>query len=98
MTGKIVSGCSYNATVEWEDGSIPHEPLNIFGPDAPELCAEYGQKHDLLNVPRWEHFHHITNSKKILLQMINAAKLKSFHNTVQYMYGVGIPCYTKNVL
>ena len=33
-------GCNYNDTVEWEDGSITHEPLNIFGHDAPEICAE----------------------------------------------------------
>ena len=30
--------------------------------------------------------------------MINGAKLKSFHNIVQYLYGVCIPCNTKEVL
>ena len=30
--------------------------------------------------------------------MINATKVKSFHNTVQYMYGVHIPCDTKEAL
>ena len=33
-------GCNYNVTVEWEDRSITHEPLNSFGHDAPETCAE----------------------------------------------------------
>ena len=52
--------CNYNVTVEWEDGSIMHEPHNIFGHVAPEICAEYGQKHDLLNEPGWKCFHRIT--------------------------------------
>ena len=39
-------GYDYNATVKWEDGSITHEPLNTFGHDAPEICAEYRHKHD----------------------------------------------------
>ena len=90
--------CSYNITVEWEDGSITHEPLNIFGHDAPEICVEYGQKHDLLNETGWKCFHHIAKSKKKLQQMTYAAKLKSFHTTVQYMYGVCIPCNTKEAL
>ena len=30
--------------------------------------------------------------------MINAAKVKSFHNTVQYTYGVCIPCDTNKAL
>ena len=35
-------GCKYTATVEWEDRSITYEPLNISGPDATEISAEYG--------------------------------------------------------
>ena len=30
--------------------------------------------------------------------MINAMKVRSFHNTVQNMYGVHIPCDTKEAL
>ena len=43
--------------LEWENGSITHEPLNIFCHGAPEICAEYGQKHDLLNEPGRKCFH-----------------------------------------
>ena len=57
-------GCNYNATVEWEYSSITHEPLNIFGHDAPEICAEYGQKHNLLNEAGWKQFCHIANQKE----------------------------------
>ena len=44
-------GCNYNVTVEWEDRSITHKPLSLFGCDSPEICAEYGQKHNLLHEP-----------------------------------------------
>ena len=27
--------------------------------NAPEICAEYGQKHDLPNEHGWKQFHHI---------------------------------------
>ena len=40
------------------------EPLKIVGLDALELCAEYGQKHDLLNEPSWIWFCHVPQSKK----------------------------------
>ena len=64
----------------------------------PEICAEYRQKHSLLNETGWEKFHVITKSKKRLQHTMNAVKLKSFHTTVQYMYGVWIPHSTKKVL
>ena len=56
-------GWNYNDTVEEEDGSITHEPLNIFSCNAPDICPEYGQKHNLLNEPGWKWFHHITKLK-----------------------------------
>ena len=36
--------------------------------------------------------------KKKPQHMINTAKMKSIHNTVQYMHGVHIPCDTKEAL
>ena len=59
------------------------------------MWAECEEKNDLLNEPGWKQFCHITKSKKKLQYMINAVKVKSFHNTVQYMYGVHIPHDTK---
>ena len=90
--------CNYNGTIEWEERSITHEPIPILGHDVPEIYAEYRQKHDLLDEPRWKQFQHIAKSKKKLQHMINAPKMKSFHNTVQYMYSVHIPCNTKKAL
>ena len=40
------------------------EPLKIVGLDMLELCAEYGQKHDLLNEPSSIWFCHVAKSKK----------------------------------
>ena len=57
-------GCSFNVTVEWEDGSITHEPHNIVSHNAPEICSEYRQKHNLLNEPGWKWFHHIHQIEK----------------------------------
>ena len=37
---------------------------DIFGHDVPEICAEYGQKHDLLDEPGWKQFCHIAKSKQ----------------------------------
>ena len=34
-------GCSYNVTVEWEDGSITHKPINSFTHDTAEIYVEY---------------------------------------------------------
>ena len=91
-------GCSYNVTVEWEDDSITHGPLNIFGHDAPEICVEHRQKQDLLNEPGWKCFHCIAKLKKKVQQMTDAAKLKRFCKTVQEMCGVCIPHETKEAL
>ena len=43
-------------------------------------------------------FHHTAKLKKKLQCMINTAKVKSFHNTVQYIYGVDIPFDTKEAI
>ena len=73
-------------------GSITYEALNIFGHDAPEICAEYVQKHDYSMI-------HDGNgiTRKKIQYMINAVKVKSFCN-VQYIYGVCIPHDKKEVL
>ena len=43
-------------------------------------------------------FTHIAELKNKLRCMINTAKKKSFHNTVQYMYGAHIPHDTNEAL
>ena len=61
------------------------------------MCR-YGQKHNLLNEPGWKWLHCIAKSKKKLQHIINAVKVISFCNTVQYMFGAHIPHDSKEAL
>jgi hypothetical protein len=47
-------GSRYNILVEWENGEITSEPLNIFGKDDPVTCAVYACKHRLLEEEGWK--------------------------------------------
>jgi hypothetical protein len=49
-------GSRYNVLVEWENGEITSEPLNIFGKDDPVTCAVYARKHGLLEEEGWKRF------------------------------------------
>jgi hypothetical protein len=40
--------------VEWENGEITSEPLNIFGKDDPVTCAVYARKRRLLEEEGWK--------------------------------------------
>jgi hypothetical protein len=40
--------------VQWENGEIMSEPLNIFGKDDPVTCAVYACKHGLLEEEGWK--------------------------------------------
>jgi hypothetical protein len=47
-------GSRYNVLVEWENGEITSEPLNIFGKDDPVTCAVYAREHGLLEEEGWK--------------------------------------------
>jgi len=84
-------GSSYNVQIEWENGEITYEPLNVIALDDPVSCAIYAKKHDMLDTPGWKRFAPIARRHKKLLRMANQAKLKSFRTANKYMYGVEIP-------
>jgi hypothetical protein len=44
----------YNVLIEWENGEITSEPLNIFGNDDPVTCTVYACKHGLLEEEGWK--------------------------------------------
>ena len=44
-------GSSYNVMIEWENGEITSEPLNIIAADNPVTCAIYADKNGLLELP-----------------------------------------------
>ena len=37
------NGWKYNLLVQWEDGSVTREPLDIFGKDDPVSCTQYAK-------------------------------------------------------
>ena len=84
-------GSSYNVTMEWENGEITPEPLNIIGADDPVACAIYARDNNLLDLPGWKRFKSIAKRQKKLLRMANQAKLRSFRTSPKYMYGFEIP-------
>jgi hypothetical protein len=47
-------GSRYNVLVEWENGEITSEPLNIFGKDDPVTCTVYACEHGLLEEEGWK--------------------------------------------
>ena len=45
------NGSSYNLRIEWENGEITNEPLNIIAADDPVSCAIYARDNNLLDKP-----------------------------------------------
>ena len=59
-------GSKYNVLVEWENGEITPEPLNVFGKDEPVTCAVYAHEHGLLEEEGWRRFKgHLERAKRI---------------------------------
>ena len=50
-------GLRFNVRIEWENGEITNEPLDVITADDPMSCAIYARENDLLNEPGWIHFH-----------------------------------------
>jgi hypothetical protein len=74
-----------NLRVEWENGEVTFEPLDIFGCDDPVSCALYGLKNDLINKPVWRWFKRLA---------IDNDKSRQFENNVKLFasrYGVQVP-------
>jgi hypothetical protein len=69
-----------NVLVEWENGEITSEPLNIFGKDDPVTCAVYACEHGLLEEEGWKRFKGIAKREKKMLRMINQSCIKVTHN------------------
>ena len=88
---KDYKGSSYNIRVEWENGEITYEPLDIIAKDDPVTCAIYARKNNLLHLPGWKRFKGIAKREKKLSRMANQAKLKSYRLTLKYKFGFEVP-------
>ena len=84
-------GSSYNVKIEWENGEITYEPLDIIAKDDPVTCAIYAKKNGLLEEPGWKRFKSIAKREKKMLRMANQAKLRSYRLTPKYKFGYIVP-------
>ncbi|KAG7357923.1 hypothetical protein IV203_014510 [Nitzschia inconspicua] len=84
-------GSSFNVMIEWENGEVTTEPLNIIAEDDPVTCAIYALDNGLLDTPGWMRFRKLARRQKKLFRMANQAKLRSFRTAPRYMYGIEIP-------
>jgi hypothetical protein len=84
-------GSSFNVLVQWEDGSVTSEPLDIFAKDDPVTCADYAKKNNLLDTPGWKRFRRLVKNAKVFQRMLNQAKLKSVRYGPVYKYGYEVP-------
>ena len=49
-------GSLRNVLLEWENGEVTAEPLNIIGKDDPITCTEHARDNGLLNEEGWKQF------------------------------------------
>ena len=84
-------GSKYNVQVEWENGEISFEPLDIIAKDDPMTCAIYGRDNKLLDLPGWKRFKTLAKREKKMLRMVNQAKLRSYNHAPKYKFGFLIP-------
>ena len=53
--------------VEWENGEITYEPLDMVTKDDPFICDIYAREINLLKQPDWERFRSIAKKGKNLM-------------------------------
>ena len=85
-------GSSYNVMIEWENGEVTAEPLQVIASDDPVTCAIYAKENNLLDLPGWKRFKPLAKCQKKFTQLINQAKLCSFNTAPRYKYGFEVPC------
>ena len=81
-------GSSWNVRIEWEDGSITFEPLDMVAKDDPYGCAKYAKEHDLLDTTGWKRFKRLARRVKKMNRMVKQAALASKRTGPLYMFGV----------
>ena len=64
-------GSRFNVLLNWDSGESTYEPLDLIGKDDSITCAQYGKKHNLLNIPGWIRFRRIIAREKNYSRIIN---------------------------
>ena len=91
-------GSAYNVLIEWEDGSLTYEPLDIIFKDDPVSLADYAITNDLLGLPGWKRLRNIAKNRKKLDRMLNQAKSKAKRTGPKFKFGVLVPRNVKEAL
>jgi hypothetical protein len=84
-------GDKYNVKVEWENGEVSYEPLNMIAGDDPVTCSIYMKDNGLLETDGWKRFRRLAKRAKKMLRIVNQSKLRSYKTCKKYMYGFEIP-------
>ena len=84
-------GSTYNVMVEWENGEVTEQPLNIIAADDPVTCAIYARDNGLLNKEGWKRFKRIAGREGKYIRMVKQAKLRSFRHSPKFKYGFEVP-------
>ena len=85
------NGSSYNVQLEWENGEITSEPLNVIAADDPVTCAIYARENGLLDRPGWKRFKALARRQKKFTRLVNQNKLRSYNTAPKFRYGVEVP-------
>jgi hypothetical protein len=92
------NGSTYNLLIEWENGEITKEPLQVIAKDDPVTCAIYAKENGLLDLPGCKQFKRIARLQKKLTRMVSQPKRKSFTNAPKFKNGYKIPRTYKQVM
>ena len=84
-------GSKYNVEIEWENGEITFEPINLIKEDDPVTLAAYAKEHNLLETDGWKSLNRYAKREKKLKRLVNQAKLRSFRTAPKYQYGFQVP-------
>ena len=77
--------------IEWENGEVTSEPLQVIAADDPVTCAIYAKVNGILDPSGWKRFKGIAKREKKFTRMVNQAKLRSFNTAPRYKYGYEVP-------
>ena len=91
-------GSLRNVLLEWENGEVTAEPLNIIGKDDPVTCAEHARDNGLLNEEGWKQFRHLARRSDKLIRLVNQAKLHSCRTAPRHKCSFEIPRDCKHAL
>ena len=77
--------------MEWENGEITEEPLNITAVDAPVACAIHGKKKNSLNQPGWKQFKMTAKQQGKVFREAKKTKLHSHCCKPRFKHGIETP-------